>query len=372
MGTGHLVDGLRAFSSIGELHASRFYAAHRDELARLLGVAQSGGPAGDRALAPGELRLVQWNIEKGLRFEGIASQLASHPHLSGADVVFLNEVDAGMARTGNRHVARDLAEALGLHWAFAPAHLELTKGVGADLDAPGENAEALQGNALLSRYPLHDVRVVRLATCFEPYHFSEKRYGGRVALVVTVETLAGPLLLAGTHLEVRNTPACRARQMRDVVGALPPRGPAVVAGDFNASTFPRGTFLRTLSGVRRLLGDVRKLKSELRNPEPFEPLFLELARGGFRTEGWNTDEVTIVEPIDSLEDAAKLPGPLARFVLRRIDRLDRKLPMRLDFLAGRDVTPSAPRTIAGLTGADGGRVSDHDPICVTVSMPGAR
>lgn len=366
METRHLVDGLRPFQRLDELKASRFYAQHGVELASLLGTPQTGGAPQSSGPAPDALRIVQWNIEKGLRFQGIAEQLATNPELSNADVIFINEVDVGMARTGNRHVARDLAEWLDFEWAFAPAHLEMTKGVGAELDAPGENAEALQGNAILSRYALRDVSVVALTNCFEPYHFHEKRYGRRVAIVATLETVSGPVFLAGTHLEVRDTPACRARQIRDVVGALPPSGPALIAGDFNSSTFPRGTFARTAAGTLRLLGDVSKLKADLRNPVAREPLFLELARGGFRIAGWNTDDVTIVEPIDSLEDAERLPGPVARYVLKRIDRLDRKLPMRLDWFAGRDLVPSHPLTVSGLTDDDGHRVSDHDPIAVTI------
>lgn len=372
METGHLVEGLRKFERLGELKASRFYAQYGVELESLLATPQTGGMPFSSAQTPSVLRVVQWNIEKGLRFQGIAEHLATHPDLAEADVIFLNEVDVGMARTGNRHVARELAEWLNFVWAFAPAHLELTKGVGADLEADGENAEALQGNAILSRFALHDVRVAPVFDCFEPYHFHEKRYGRRVAIVATLDTEAGPLHLAGTHLEVRNTPQCRARQIRDVVEALPPTGPALVAGDFNSSTFQRGTFARTATGALRLLGDVKKLKSELRRPIDREPLFLELARGGFRHDGWNTDDVTIVEPIDSLEDAEKLPGPLARYVLKRIDRLERKLPMRLDWFAGRDVKPSDPKTISGLIDDDGRRVSDHDPIAVTVHVGGQR
>lgn len=366
METRHLVEGLSEFDHLDELRASRFFGRHGSELESLLGTPQTGGSPLKYGPAPEVLRVVQWNIEKGLRFLGIAEQLATNPNLADADVIFLNEVDVGMARTENRHVARELAEWLDCAWAFAPAHLELTKGVGAELDSPGDNAEALQGNAILSRYALRDVRVAPLTNCFEPFHFHEKRYGRRVAIVATLDTVAGPITLAGTHLEVRNTPACRARQIRDVVEALPPTGPALIAGDLNSGTFPRGTFLRTLAGTLRLLGDVDKLKAELRNPVSREPLFLELARGGFRIEGWNTDDVTIVEAIDSLEDAERLPKPIARYVLKRIDRLDRKLPMRLDWFAGRDLAQSQPLTVSGLVDDDGRRVSDHDPIRITV------
>jgi endonuclease/exonuclease/phosphatase family metal-dependent hydrolase len=359
-------DGLRAYDRLAELYTSRFYAECGAAIETLLETPLDGSfaPLVEGRL-PATLRVAQWNVEKGLRFEALAHQLTTHPILSNADVVMLNEVDLGMARSGNRHVARDLAERLRMNWVFAPAHLELTKGVGADLEAPGENEVGLQGNAILSRFPLADARVVGLPVCFEPYHFHEKRYGRRVAIVARIDTVSGPLTLAGTHLEVRNTPACRARQVRTLLGSIP-EGAALVAGDFNASTFPRGNILRTLQGTLRLVGDPDRLRASLRNPPAREPLFAQLRRAGFEIDGWNTDEITIVEQIGNLEDAKHLPGPLRRAILARLDRLGRRLEFRLDWFAGRGVAPRNPCTLQALTGIDGKPCSDHDPIVVEV------
>jgi endonuclease/exonuclease/phosphatase family metal-dependent hydrolase len=361
-----LVEGLRAHATLAELRASRFYAERGREVEALLETPLGGrfAPTPEPA-APAVVRVAQWNVEKGLRFEAIACQLAEHPVLSRADVVMINEVDLGMARSGNRHVARDLAERLRMNWVFAPAHVELTKGVGADLEAPGENDVGLQGNAILSRLPLAGARVVGLPVCFEPFHFHEKRYGRRVGVVARVDTAAGPLTLAGTHLEVRDTPACRARQIRALLEAIPP-GPALVAGDFNASTFPRGTFLRTLRGTLRLLGDPDRLRASLRDAPAREPLFRDLRRAGFELQGWNTDDITIVEQIGNLEDARHLPGPVRRLLLARLDRLGRRLEFRLDWFAGRGARPRDPATLRGLAGPDGRPCSDHDPIVVDV------
>ncbi len=366
--TNPFVEGLRSFPTLLELRASRFFAEHRRDIERLLGTPFLGGSEIPSRERPSTLRLVQWNIEKGVRFEAIAAALASHAILARADVIFLNEVDLGMARSGNRDVAAELATRLGVSYAFAPAHIELTKGVGTDLDAQGDNTAGLQGNAILSRWPLERVRVVALPTCFEPYHFFEKRFGRRVAIVASLATARGPLHVAGTHLEVRNTPQCRALQMRTVVNALPPRGPAVVAGDLNVSTFARGTFLRTVRGTMRLLGDADRLRGSLIDPSSHEPVFTELRRGGLRVEGWNTAERTIVERLDGLEDAKHLPAPVRRAILARLDRLGRRLEMRLDWFAGRQLSPSGPTTISDIASEDGGRASDHDPIVVDVAL----
>jgi endonuclease/exonuclease/phosphatase family metal-dependent hydrolase len=359
-----IVEGLRRFERLEQLRASRWFVEHRREIERLLSTPLVGGPEGAPPAPPSALRLVQWNIEKALRFDAIADALDRHPALAGADVVMLNEVDLGTARCGNRHVARELAERLGMYWAFAPAHIELTKGVGAERDAPGENEVGLQGNAILSRRPLGEPRVVPLPVCFEPYHYHEKRYGRRVGLVVRVETAGGPVTIAGAHLEVWNDPACRARQARALLSAIPRGDRALVAGDFNVSTFSRGTLARTLQSVRRLLGDVERVRAQLVDPSGYEPLFLELRRAGFRIDGWNTAEPTIVERLDNLEDASLLPGPLRTALERRLARHEGKLPMRLDWFAGRGLVPRDPRTVHGL-GA-----SDHDPITVEVVVSG--
>lgn len=363
--TSALREGLARYETIDQLRASRFFSAHRGELETLLATPLTGGPVVDSPV-PAKLRVVQWNIEKGLEFEGIASLLEKDAVLSTADVIMLNEVDLGMARTANRHVARELADCFGLNWVFAPAHIELTKGVGRDLDAPGENTVGLQGNAILARGRLVDARIVPLPACFEPYHFHEKRYGRRVALLARISTMNGDITLCGMHLEVRNTPACRARQVGTVLSLLPTDGPVLIGGDFNCSTFPRGTVLRTVAGTARLLGSVDRLRTDLLDPRGREGLFEALRKAGFETSGMNAAEHTIIERIDALEDARHLPGPVRRVILRRLDRLGRQLAMRLDWFAARGLEASGARNVAAIE--HGRRVSDHDAIVVDVRV----
>jgi hypothetical protein len=62
-----------------------------------------------------------------------------------------------MVRSGNRNVARDLACALGMQYAFVPCYLNLTKGSGIEQDLPGANDLGLHGNAVLSRYPMGNI-----------------------------------------------------------------------------------------------------------------------------------------------------------------------------------------------------------------------
>jgi hypothetical protein len=150
--------------------------------------------------------------------------------------------------------------------------------------------------------------------------------------------------------------------MRALVDALPRRGAAIVAGDLNVSTFARGSFARTLRGAKRLMGDPARLLASLVDPTAREPLFLELRRAGLEISGWNTAEATLVERIEGLEDADRLPPPLRRAILERVARLEGRLPMRLDWFAARGLRPSNAATLHGL-GA-----SDHDAIVVDGEM----
>src|SRR5690348_8498426 len=99
------------------------------------------------------MRIVTWNIEKGKRWKLLEECLALDS-IRSADILCLNEVDDGMARSGNRCVGYDIADRLGMQVVFGPAFKELTKGFGDELFAPGENTTAIQGNATLSRFPV--------------------------------------------------------------------------------------------------------------------------------------------------------------------------------------------------------------------------
>ena len=80
----------------------------------------------------------------------------------------LIESDAGMVRSGNRDVAREFARELGYAYAFAPCYLSLVKGSGLEYHAEGDNDLGLHGNAILSRYPIRNVRSIALKTIATP------------------------------------------------------------------------------------------------------------------------------------------------------------------------------------------------------------
>ncbi len=306
----------------------------------------------------GRIRLVTWNIEKGKRWRLLKSCLEAEP-IRTADVLCLQEVDDGMARSGNRRIAHEIAELLGMRVVFGQCFRELTKGIGEELLAPGENTTALQGNATLSRFPIVDSRNLLLPACFDHSKRLEKREGNRHALIVRLDCGSGQTLtVANAHLEVFSTARCRRRQMRFLISEIS-TGAAVITGDFNTNTFNRGSAFHTLQSLAVLLGS--NVQARPLTPWFYEPLFGELTAAGFSWESFNDTLPTCSVDLTTLEDRVYVPAPIRKRILDRC----RILPLRLDFIAGRGVRAvCAGRTVTDLPC----RPSDHLPVTCDVEV----
>ena len=83
----------------------------------------SGGPLENPPVTTDgsdSVRASAWNLERGIRFDGILDALKRHEQIKDKDILLLTELDYGMARSGNRFVAQELARELKLNYAFAP------------------------------------------------------------------------------------------------------------------------------------------------------------------------------------------------------------------------------------------------------------
>ncbi|MEK7792908.1 MAG: hypothetical protein AAB353_00185, partial [Candidatus Hydrogenedentota bacterium] len=80
-------------------------------------------PHGER-----NLRIAAWNMERGRFWEDGAKLIREQPALRDAGVILLGEMDLGMARSENVHTTRNMADALGMNYAYAVEFLELTGG----------------------------------------------------------------------------------------------------------------------------------------------------------------------------------------------------------------------------------------------------
>lgn len=313
--------------------------------------ARSPAPSA-RASRAASLRVVQWNLEKGLQLDRIRRRLLEDPDLAAADVYCLQEVDVGMARSGNNaDVGAELASALGCHLVYQPSYLECTKGPGQDALAPSENTHGLHGLAVLSRHPVTQARTALLPECWDYFDYPiEKRYGSRQVLVATLDWRGRPVRIATSHLEVRNVPRCRARQMEAALAALASADgdlPTVFTGDFNTNSFRRGGLVNTVREFLRIVTTPEeRLAAELAAPFSREPLFATLDRAGFAYRPFTDGAWTAETLLGSAEDLAVLPRPIADWVARTFGLGSRYIQMRLDWITARGFLPAGPpRTV---------------------------
>jgi endonuclease/exonuclease/phosphatase family metal-dependent hydrolase len=332
------------------------------------------------------VHVVHWNILHGNRYAAVLEAVRHEPALAGADLVSLNEVDVGLARSGNRNVAFDLAEAPDLHLVWAPLYLELdgsgdSTAVGDALRpaaAPGrdatpmagvEDAESLFGLALLSRFPLGAARRVELQTPADLLFDRERKVGHFVALVVEVQHPEEPFHVVVTHLDVHGTPAFRRVQMQTVLQAVPP-SPVLLCGDLNTTTFERGNWLRSARALGTLALatpgrlDRRLLRPQDPAPEPREPLFGELERAGFDFERLNDNRPSLDLRLADVHEFRVLPSIARRLGTRVLRHVERRSHHRLDWIAARGFERASARPPFTLPHLMRGpeSASDHAPI----------
>ena len=257
------------------------------------------------------LRAVAWNIERGIRFDAIRIALsepdkfdqvlaknkdrnakALTPELTktvrgqletlqSVDLLILNEVDYGVTRTDYRDVARDLAKALQMNYAYGvefleidPLNLGLEKVQMEDKEAQADIQKSFEvdpsrylgmhGTAILSRYPIRKAALRPLPVCYDWYSQEKKeiskleagrrkganmafmermarevRRGGRTVLIAELavpESATGAVTVVAPHLENKCKPQCRAKQALQVLEWIrEDHNPLILAGDLNTT-----------------------------------------------------------------------------------------------------------------------------------------
>lgn len=333
-------------------------------------------------------RAVAWNIERGICFEEIMHFLKSDPILSKADILLITEADLGMARSGNRNVAREIASRMKMNYFFAPSYLNLAKGCGIEHEFEGENEFGIHGNAVLSRYPIHKPRIVSLPITHDKMKGREKRIGNQRALVATVD-LGGKLLRVGcTHLDVRSTQNHRKVQLEKVVMAIKEEGdhPALIGGDWNTSTYDSHSTASAIVGfwVRVFMGTGNIMKNHYLRPDNFfeRKLFRMIESNGFDYKKCN--ELGIGTNHYSVEDIKQfknlrewIPLWCFKFIEWALKDHGGRCSFKLDWFAQKKLKilnegevssgrkgPSLPPKVIGNLTHDGKLASDHDAIAV--------
>jgi len=300
-----------------------------------VGGAPQGGRTGDT------FEVVAWNLERGVHLDAAIDILSNR----SADVVLASELDVGMARSGNRHTASDLAEALGHTYTFAVEFVELGLGDSSEaarLGAGATNDDGFHGNAITCRTAIADPMLIRIEQGGSWFNgvIDQPRVGGRMALAGSVDLGGRPVVVCSVHLESESDPTLRAQQLAHVLDAIEAHYgpvPCIVGGDLN--TFSAGHDV-----VRR---DFVALRDEDPSrycwPVPYEPLFAIAAQHGFDVDGPNAAEQTM-----RLE-ADQRAGSL----------------LRLDWLLVRGLVVVG-RSVIPAIGPDQAVISDHDAVTATL------
>lgn len=231
------------------------------------------------------IRVAHWNIERGKNIDAIKTifldqssyyynyrkTIDGNEHnnfrkelndLTSSDVIALNEVDIGLPRTKYKNVVSEIADALNYNYAFATEFVELGP-IAYMIMIDTKRYLGLHGNAILSKYPIKDAKVIRLPKCYDwfdgengrksplehirrygadkVFHqkiLDEIRRGGRCALVANIQLPNNEIVtVVSTHLEDRCYPQERFKQVQDLFNNLRNiRTPIIIAGDLNTST----------------------------------------------------------------------------------------------------------------------------------------
>lgn len=186
------------------------------------------------------LRVLDWNIDRGMKLPAIVDFLAD----TNADVFILQEVDINAHRTHRLNIAREIARRLRLNYVFGREFVELTQGT--------KTSPAYHGQATLSRWKISNPRVIhfqRQSDFWKPRWFKprletfQERLGGRIALAAEINTAEASTLCYNLHLESRSNDELRFAQLNEVLNDSAKYGSGclvILAGDLNVNAAKPG------------------------------------------------------------------------------------------------------------------------------------
>lgn len=282
---------------------------------------------------PRALTIGAWNIERCKRVEESADLLRT----AGVDIILATEMDVGMARSSQRHTTKDLAAELGFGYVYGVEYVELGTGdpyeTGLFSEIPNELG--LHGNAIISKYPLLNPRLIPLNDSGlwysgAPKADGQRRVGGRMAIAAQIECVFGPLVLVAVHFESESDAFERKAQaitLLDGIEESYDSDAVVIGGDLNTAD---------LSG--------QSIETCLFRPQEHECCFSIFEEFGFT---WQTSN-------NGAPTTRAAPGKPVKYPL-----------MRLDWLFARDVSAHNPLVYPAVSNT-GHYLSDHELLTVRI------
>jgi len=173
-----------------------------------------GCASGRGSIAHQNIRVMTWNIhhgegmDKSIDIDRIAQLILDEK----ADIVAIQEVDRGVARSKKIDIITKLADITGMTYAF-----------GKTIDYQGGD----YGNAILTRFPIFEERNVALRNIGN----SEQR--GILLLVLGI--IGEEVVIADTHFDNQGNDSVRfahTAELRSLLKGYSPR-PLILCGDFN-------------------------------------------------------------------------------------------------------------------------------------------
>jgi len=194
-------------------------------------------PSGDTCPIK-ELRVLNWNIERGLDLPGVMDFVRGQR----PDLCIFQEVDLNAKRTGRKHVADVLAAHFQFNYVFGVEFEELSQG--------SNKERAFHGQAVFARRRIVAPRILRFGRQSGVWHprwylprwsaFQPQR-GGRIALIAELDVGRTRLVVYDVHLESQGDDDLRMWQLSEVVHdslRYSLDTPVMVAGDLNTRGSP--------------------------------------------------------------------------------------------------------------------------------------
>jgi len=369
-------EAIKSFKKKKKFLNSSFYTTHQNEINAVINGLEWDNTLSENFPQKENIKIVSWNIERGKQLDAIIAFFKANEKLKDADVILAIECDNGMGRTANRNVAKELAEALGMNYCFAPSYLVLGKGAIGETSHSEKNTTALHGTAILSNYPIVMAKGVEVPPVKEVFHSSEKRLGCKKGLVAQLQIGAKTLGLGAIHIDLSSTNQDRASQLEGILKAITKSDAQVVGGDFNCSTFQfrkKGELAWQIITKYFTVGFKGAIEHYMTPELKFDkPMFDSLLNNGYNFESFNDrTKGTIYYDINDLLHNEKskvfIPGFLLKILERKLRPWNGCVPLKIDWLAGKDCQPTQAQTIERPT-QNGVLLSDHNLIMTAVEF----